>query len=190
MPRPSATRSTRRCPIGWPICVALIDERMGKLENRSSRMTYHRLITRIETISNDPRYAFMFENANVGGDTMAEVLSPAVPVAAERQADDRHAARRLPVRGGRRGGVGALPHGVRFRPVERRRRADAVRVRGGAPLRGRRPQHRLRPDPARRSRASPRRAANTASSSASSRSVRPSSTRPSSPNAARCSRCA
>jgi DNA helicase HerA-like ATPase len=54
--------------------VALIDERMGKLENRSSRMKFNRLITRIETVRNDPRYAFMFENANVGGDTMAEVL--------------------------------------------------------------------------------------------------------------------
>ena len=53
----------------------MIDERMGKLENRSSRMTYHKLITRIETVSNDPRYAFMFENANVGGDTMAEAIS-------------------------------------------------------------------------------------------------------------------
>ncbi len=55
--------------------VALLDERMGKLENRSSRMIYHRLITRLETIGNDPRYGFMFENANVGGDTMAEVLA-------------------------------------------------------------------------------------------------------------------
>ncbi|MET0922882.1 MAG: DUF87 domain-containing protein [Xanthobacteraceae bacterium] len=55
--------------------VGLLDERMGKLENRSLRMTYHRLITRLETIGNDPRYAFMFENANVGGDTMAEVLA-------------------------------------------------------------------------------------------------------------------
>ena len=54
--------------------VGLLDERMGKLENRSLRMTYHRLITRLETIANDPRYGFMFENANVGGDTMAEVL--------------------------------------------------------------------------------------------------------------------
>jgi DNA helicase HerA-like ATPase len=53
----------------------LIDERMGKLENRSSRMNYHKLITRIETVSNDPRYSFMFENANVGGDTMAEAIS-------------------------------------------------------------------------------------------------------------------
>ncbi len=30
---------------------------------------------RIEAIRNDPRYGFMFENANVGGDTMAAVLS-------------------------------------------------------------------------------------------------------------------
>jgi DNA helicase HerA-like ATPase len=52
-----------------------IDERMGKLENRSSRLVYHKLMTRIETVSNDPRYAFMFENANVGGDTMAEAIS-------------------------------------------------------------------------------------------------------------------
>jgi DNA helicase HerA-like ATPase len=55
--------------------VSLIDARMGKLENRSSRLVYNRLITRIETVCNDPRYAFMFENANVGGDTMAEVFS-------------------------------------------------------------------------------------------------------------------
>jgi DNA helicase HerA-like ATPase len=55
--------------------IALIDERMGKLENRSSRIVYHKLISRIETVRNDPRYAFMFENANVGGDTMADVIS-------------------------------------------------------------------------------------------------------------------
>ena len=55
--------------------VTLLDERMGKLENRSSRMTYHKLITRIDTVSNDPRYSFMFDNANVGGDTMAEAIS-------------------------------------------------------------------------------------------------------------------
>ena len=36
---------------------------------------YHRLITRIETARNDPRYGFMFDNANVGGDTMVETLS-------------------------------------------------------------------------------------------------------------------
>ncbi len=55
--------------------ISLIDERMGRLENRVSRMNFHRLITRIETIRNDPRYAFMFENANVGGDMMGELLT-------------------------------------------------------------------------------------------------------------------
>ncbi|GJE26799.1 hypothetical protein LKMONMHP_1651 [Methylobacterium organophilum] len=55
--------------------IALIDERMGRLENRNSRMHYHRLIGRIETIRNDPRYGFMFENANVGGDMMGELLA-------------------------------------------------------------------------------------------------------------------
>jgi DNA helicase HerA-like ATPase len=55
--------------------IGLIDERMGKLENRATRMHCHRLIARIETLKNDPRYGFMFENANVGGDTMAEILA-------------------------------------------------------------------------------------------------------------------
>ena len=48
---------------------------MGKLENRSSGMSHHRLAMRIEMIRNDPRYEFMFKNANLGGDTMAAVLS-------------------------------------------------------------------------------------------------------------------
>jgi len=54
--------------------LGLIDERMGKLENLSMRTRYHRLIGRIETVSSDPRYGFMFDSANAGGDTMAEVL--------------------------------------------------------------------------------------------------------------------
>ena len=54
--------------------VSLIDERMGKLENRSTTTRYSRLVARIETVRKDPRYAFMFDNANVGGDTMVEVL--------------------------------------------------------------------------------------------------------------------
>src|SRR5450756_801222 len=37
-------------------------------------MVYHKLIGRIQTFRNHPRYAFMFENANIGGDTMAEIL--------------------------------------------------------------------------------------------------------------------
>ena len=54
--------------------ISLLDEQMGKLENRQSRMIYHKLISRIQTVRNHPRYAFMFENANIGGDTMAEIL--------------------------------------------------------------------------------------------------------------------
>lgn len=55
--------------------LSLIDERMGRLENRSNRLVHNRLMQRIEAITNDPRYAFMFENANVGGDTMAATLN-------------------------------------------------------------------------------------------------------------------
>jgi uncharacterized protein len=55
--------------------ITLLDERMGKLENRSSRLVYHKLISRIQTVRNNPRYAFMFENANLGGDTMVEILA-------------------------------------------------------------------------------------------------------------------
>jgi DNA helicase HerA-like ATPase len=54
--------------------INLLDERMGKLENRSRAALYHKLIGRIQTFRNHPRYAFMFENANIGGDTMAETL--------------------------------------------------------------------------------------------------------------------
>jgi DNA helicase HerA-like ATPase len=73
---PKSTGYTIDTPVPYRLhdLIALIDERMGKLENRSSRMNYHRLIMRLETVSNDPRYTFMFENANVGGDTMANIL--------------------------------------------------------------------------------------------------------------------
>jgi DNA helicase HerA-like ATPase len=74
---PKASGFTVDTPVPYMLSdlISLIDERMGKLENRSTRMIYHKLIQRIETVRNDPRYAFMFENANVGGDTMADVLS-------------------------------------------------------------------------------------------------------------------
>ena len=73
---PKTTGYTGDTPVPYRLAdlVALIDERMGKLENRSSRMIYHKLITRIDTVRNDPRYAFMFDNANVGGDTMGDTL--------------------------------------------------------------------------------------------------------------------
>ncbi|HZL62717.1 MAG TPA: DUF87 domain-containing protein, partial [Pseudolabrys sp.] len=74
---PRDTGFTADTPVPYRIedLINLLDERMGKLENRNSRMVYHKLIGRIETFRNHPRYAFMFENANIGGDTMAEILA-------------------------------------------------------------------------------------------------------------------
>jgi uncharacterized protein len=74
---PKTTGYTVDTPVPYRLgdLLAILDERMGKLENRASRMLYHRLITRIETVSSDSRYAFMFDNANVGGDTMADVFA-------------------------------------------------------------------------------------------------------------------
>ncbi|SHG86233.1 hypothetical protein SAMN05443248_2891 [Bradyrhizobium erythrophlei] len=74
---PKAVGYTVDTPVPYRLVdlISLIDERMGKLENRSSRIIYHKLMSRIETVRNDPRYTFMFDNANVGGDTMAEVIS-------------------------------------------------------------------------------------------------------------------
>ncbi|MEX0853018.1 MAG: DUF87 domain-containing protein [Bauldia sp.] len=53
--------------------VHLIDDRMGKLENRSIWTKYHRLMTRIDTLGHDSRYTFMFNNIFIE-DMMVEVL--------------------------------------------------------------------------------------------------------------------
>ncbi|MGE0063802.1 MAG: DUF87 domain-containing protein [Xanthobacteraceae bacterium] len=74
---PKDTGFTADTPVPYRIedLMNLLDQRMGKLENRSSRVVIHKLMSRIQTYRNHPRYAFMFENANIGGDTMAETLS-------------------------------------------------------------------------------------------------------------------
>ena len=51
MPERRASPSTRPCPIASPTCTGLIDERMGKLENKRDLSPYRQLKTRIETIS-------------------------------------------------------------------------------------------------------------------------------------------
>jgi len=53
--------------------VSLINERMGKLENRSAWIKYHRLVTRIESLGHDSRYSFMFNHLFVE-DIMTEVV--------------------------------------------------------------------------------------------------------------------
>jgi DNA helicase HerA-like ATPase len=68
-----------RCTVDTPIpyrisdILSLLDERMGKLENRKDLAPYRSLKHRIETISQDGRYAFMFGSRTVF-DSMAQVL--------------------------------------------------------------------------------------------------------------------
>ncbi len=54
--------------------VALLEENIGKLDLRGELAPYKRLKARVETITRDPRYAFMFGNLTVQ-DTMAQTLS-------------------------------------------------------------------------------------------------------------------
>ena len=127
--------------------IRLIDERMGKLENRSAWARYHRLITRIETARNDPRYGFMFDNANVGGDTMVETLSTLFRLPPNGMPMTIMQLAGFPAEVVELGRLGAAAHGVRVRPVERRRVPAALRLRGSAPLRAGGPLGRLRADP-------------------------------------------
>jgi DNA helicase HerA-like ATPase len=53
--------------------LSLIDERMGKLENRRDISPYRNIKQRLEYISQDPRYAFMFGSLTVY-DGMAQIL--------------------------------------------------------------------------------------------------------------------
>jgi hypothetical protein len=53
--------------------MAMLDERMGKLENKRDLSPYRNVRSRLETISLDPRYAFMFGSLTVY-DGMAQIL--------------------------------------------------------------------------------------------------------------------
>lgn len=66
---------TRDTPVPYRISdlIELLNERMGKLENRSSWMKYHNIITRIETLGQDSRFTFMFDGVFVE-DMMMSIL--------------------------------------------------------------------------------------------------------------------
>lgn len=70
------SRYTVDTPVPYRISdlLSLIDDRMGKLENRKDLAPYRVLKNRIETISQDGRYSFMFGSRTVY-DGMAQVLS-------------------------------------------------------------------------------------------------------------------
>lgn len=69
-------RYTVDTPVPYRISdlTGLIDERMGKLENKRDLAPYRNLKSRIDTISQDARYAFMFGSLTVY-DGMAQILS-------------------------------------------------------------------------------------------------------------------
>jgi uncharacterized protein len=69
-------RYTVDTPVPYRISdlTALIDERMGKLENKKDLAPYRQLKNHIENISQDGRYAFMFGSLTVY-DGMTQVLS-------------------------------------------------------------------------------------------------------------------
>ena len=55
--------------------IALADARMGKLENRDTAARYQRLIMRLNTVRKNARYAFIFDDAGLSGDSMVDILS-------------------------------------------------------------------------------------------------------------------
>jgi len=73
---PEQARFTVDTPAPYRISdlTGIIDERMGKLENKKDLSPYRQLKTRIDAISQDGRYAFMFGSLTVY-DGMTQVLS-------------------------------------------------------------------------------------------------------------------
>lgn len=73
---PDQARFTVDTPVPYRISdiTGLIDERMGKLENKRDLSPYRNLRARIDAISQDGRYAFMFGSLTVY-DGMTQVLS-------------------------------------------------------------------------------------------------------------------
>jgi hypothetical protein len=70
-----AVKFTVDTPVPYRISdlTQMIDDRMGKLENKRDLSPYRNLKTRLEIITLDPRYAFMFGSLTVY-DSMAQIL--------------------------------------------------------------------------------------------------------------------
>jgi hypothetical protein len=54
--------------------VAVAESRMGKLENNAVALHYKRLLMRVQSVRKNPRYAFIFDESQAGGDTMVDIL--------------------------------------------------------------------------------------------------------------------
>ena len=72
---PGDVRYTVDTPVPYRISdlIQSLDDRMGRLENKRDLSPCRNLKTRLETISLDPRYAFMFGSLTVN-DTMAQII--------------------------------------------------------------------------------------------------------------------
>jgi DNA helicase HerA-like ATPase len=73
--RTSDVKYTVDTPVPYRISdlIQTIDDRMGKLENKRDLSPYRNLKTRLEMITLDPRYAFMFGSLTVY-DSMAQIM--------------------------------------------------------------------------------------------------------------------
>jgi DNA helicase HerA-like ATPase len=73
--RASDVKYTVDTPVPYRISdlIQTIDDRMGKLENKRDLSPYRNLKTRLEMITLDPRYAFMFGSLTVY-DSMAQII--------------------------------------------------------------------------------------------------------------------
>jgi DNA helicase HerA-like ATPase len=73
---PEGGRYTVDTPVPYRIedLVQICETRMGKLENSAVAGQYRRLLSRLHSVRKNPRYAFIFDDANVGSDTMVDIL--------------------------------------------------------------------------------------------------------------------
>jgi uncharacterized protein len=73
---PEGGRYTVDTPVPYRMedLIALAESRMGKLENSAVAGHYRRLLMHIHSVRKNPRYAFIFDDANVGSDSMVDIL--------------------------------------------------------------------------------------------------------------------
>ena len=74
---PEGGKYTVDTPVPYRIedLIALVDSRMGKLENRAVAVHYQRLLMRINAARKNPRYSFIFDESGAGGgDNMVDIL--------------------------------------------------------------------------------------------------------------------
>ncbi len=156
-------RYTVDTPVPYRISdlTALIDERMGKLENKRDLAPYRQLKNCIDTISQDGRYGFMFGSLTVY-DGMTQVLGRIFRVPVNDKPITILELTGLPTGDRQRRRLGAVPHDVRFRAVERGPGARDAGLRGSPSLRSRELLRSASSRANARSPRSPRKAANTA----------------------------